>query len=98
MSSGCIKASLASQLVETVAYVFTDIPFLDRDSPYFFCLKWLIYFFILHLKFLTSHICFHLDDCDKPHQSLIERWMMERICNLETGELQEIPQGLPNVL
>ena len=25
MSSGCIKASLASQLVETVAYVFTDI-------------------------------------------------------------------------
>ena len=25
VSSGCIKASLASQLVETVAYVFTDI-------------------------------------------------------------------------
>ena len=36
VSSGCIKASLASQLVETVAYVFTVIPFLDSDSSYFF--------------------------------------------------------------
>ena len=36
MSSGCVKASLASQLVETVAYVFTDIPFLDNHSPYLF--------------------------------------------------------------
>ena len=27
-------------LVETVAYVFTDIPFLDSHSPYFFK-KWL---------------------------------------------------------
>ena len=26
MSSGCIKASPASELVETVAYVFKDIP------------------------------------------------------------------------
>ena len=36
VSSGCIKASLASQLVGRVAYVFTDIPFLDSHSPYFF--------------------------------------------------------------
>ena len=36
MSNGCIKASLASQLVETVAYVITVIPFLDSDSSYFF--------------------------------------------------------------
>ena len=36
MSSGCVKASLASQLVETVAYVFIDIPFLDNHSPYLF--------------------------------------------------------------
>ena len=32
MSSGCIKASLASQLVETVAYVFTDIPSLKERA------------------------------------------------------------------
>ena len=32
MSRGCIK----KLLVETVAYVFTDIPFLDSHSPYFF--------------------------------------------------------------
>ena len=30
MSSACIKASLASQLVERVAYVFTDIPLLKE--------------------------------------------------------------------
>ena len=30
MSSGCIKASLASQLVEKVAYIFTDIPLLKE--------------------------------------------------------------------
>ena len=36
MSNDCVKASLASQLVETVAYVFTVIPFLDSDSSYFF--------------------------------------------------------------
>ena len=32
MSSGCIKASPASQLVETVAYVFTDIPLLKERA------------------------------------------------------------------
>ena len=32
MSSGCIKASIASQLVETVAYVFTDIPLLKERA------------------------------------------------------------------
>ena len=32
MSSGCIKASPASQLVETVAHVFTDIPLLKERS------------------------------------------------------------------
>ena len=32
MSSGCIKASLASQLVETVAYIFTDIPLLKERA------------------------------------------------------------------
>ena len=32
MSSGCIKASLASQLVETVAYVVTDIPLLKERA------------------------------------------------------------------
>ena len=36
MSNDCVKASLASQRVETVAYVFTVIPFLDSDSSYFF--------------------------------------------------------------
>ena len=32
MSSGCIKASLDSPLVETVAYVFTDIPLLKERA------------------------------------------------------------------
>ena len=32
MRSGCIKASLASQLVETVAYVLTDIPLLKERA------------------------------------------------------------------
>ena len=37
MSTGCIK----KLLVETVAYIFTDIPFMYNQSPYFFkkCLK-----------------------------------------------------------
>ena len=26
-------------------------------------------FYEIHLRFLTSHIYFHLDDCDKPYQS-----------------------------
>ena len=29
----------------------------------------LAYFYEIHLRFLTSHIYFHLDDCDKPYQS-----------------------------
>ena len=36
MSTGCIK----KLLVETVAYVFNDIPFLNSQSPYFLK-KWL---------------------------------------------------------
>ena len=32
MSRGCIK----KLIVETIAYVFTDISFLDSHSPYFF--------------------------------------------------------------
>ena len=26
-------------------------------------------FYEIHLRFLTSHTYFHLDDCDKPYQS-----------------------------
>ena len=36
VSRDCIK----KLLVETVGYIFTDIPFLDSQSPYF-CKKWL---------------------------------------------------------
>ena len=32
MSSGCIKASPTSQLVETVAYVFINIPLLKERA------------------------------------------------------------------
>ena len=32
MSRGCIK----KLITETMAYVFTDVPFLDGQSPYFF--------------------------------------------------------------
>ena len=34
------KICIKKLLVETVAYVFTDIPLLDSHSPYFFK-KWL---------------------------------------------------------
>ena len=45
------------------------------------------------LRFLTSHIYFHLDDCDKPYQS--STWEMEDGADvrLEAAEAQEIPQG-----
>ena len=50
-------------------------------------------FYEIHLRFLTSHIYFHLDDCDKPYQS--STWEMEDGADvrLETAEPQEIPQG-----
>ena len=49
-------------------------------------------FYEIHLKFLTSHIYFHLDDSKlwKQYQS-ISHEMMGQICNLETVESQEIP-------
>ena len=44
-----------------------------------------------HLKFLTSHIYFNLEDSDlwKQYQSLSQE-MMGQICDLETVEPQEI--------
>ena len=45
-----------------------------------------------HLKFLTSHIYFHLDNSElwKQYHSASQE-MMEQICDLETVESQEIP-------
>ena len=45
-----------------------------------------------HLKFLTSHIYFHLDNSElwKQYQSVSQE-MMEQICDLETVKPQEIP-------
>ena len=45
-------------------------------------------FFEIHLKFLTSHIYFHLDDSElwKPYQSVSPE-MMGQICDLETVEI-----------
>ena len=36
MNCGELYQKVTSQLVETVAFVFTDIPFLDSHSPFFF--------------------------------------------------------------
>ena len=49
-------------------------------------------FYEKHLKFLTSHIYFHLDNSElwKQYQSVSQE-MMEQICDLETVKLQEIP-------
>ena len=53
-------------------------------------------FYEIHLRFLTSRVYFHLDDCDKPYQSSTRE--MGQICDLETVEPQEISQLLRNVL
>ena len=52
----------------------------------------LAYFYEIHLKFLTSHIYFHLDDSElqKQYQSVSQE-MMGQTCNLKTVEPQEIP-------
>ena len=49
-------------------------------------------FYEIHLKFLTSHIYFHLEDSElwKPYQS-VRQEMIGQICDLETVEPQEIP-------
>ena len=49
-------------------------------------------FYETHLKFLTSHIYFHLDVSEqwKQYQSVSEE-MMEQVCDLETVQRQEIP-------
>ena len=52
-----------------------------------------------YLKFLTSHIYFHLDDSElwKQYQS-VRQEMMEQICDLETVKPQEIPIEVCNIL
>ena len=64
------------------------------EETYFchLCAYLLACFYEIHLKFLTSHIYFHLDDSKlwKQYQS-ISHEMMGQICNLETVESQEIP-------
>ena len=49
-------------------------------------------FYEKHLKFLTYHIYFHLDNSElwKQYQSVSQE-MMEQICDLETVKPQEIP-------
>ena len=49
-------------------------------------------FYEKHLKFLTSHIYFHLDDSElwKQYHSVSQE-IMEQICDLETVKPQEIP-------
>ena len=49
-------------------------------------------FYEIHFKFLTSHICFQLDDSKlwKQYNSASQE-MMEQICNLEIVEPQKNP-------
>ena len=46
----------------------------------------------MQLKFILSHIYFHLDDSEpwKQYQSVSEE-MMRQLCDLETVEPHEIP-------
>ena len=57
------------------------------EETYFYHLRvhLLAYFYEIHLKFLTSHIYFHLDDSElwKRYQS-VSQDMMGQICDLET--------------
>ena len=50
-------------------------------------------FYEKHLKFLPSHIYFHLDDSElwKQYQSVSQE-MLEQICDSETVKRQEIPK------
>ena len=49
-------------------------------------------FYEVRLKFLRSHVCFHLGDCELCQQyQYSSREMIGHICNLETVEPQEIP-------
>ena len=49
-------------------------------------------FYEKHLKFITSHIYFHLDNSElwKQYQSVSQE-MMEQICDLETVKLEDTP-------
>ena len=49
-------------------------------------------FYEKHLKCLTSHIYFHLDNSElwKQYQSVTQE-MIEQVCELETVQPQEIP-------
>ena len=49
-------------------------------------------FYKILVKFLTSHIYFHLDDSElwKQYQSVSQE-MMGQICDLETAAPQEVP-------
>ena len=87
-----------SYQVGTVAYVFTDILFLDSHSPYFFK-KWYKFFvpscqlaFTRNTLNFTSCIYFHLDDSTrwKQYQSLSQE-MIKQVTDLETVKPQEIP-------
>ena len=49
-------------------------------------------FYEKHLKFVISHIYFHLGDSELwKHYQSVSQEMMEWICDLETVKPQEIP-------
>ena len=64
------------------------------EETYFYHLHThlLAYVYEIHLKFLTSHIHFHLGDSElwKKYQSVSQE-MMGQICDLETVAPQEVP-------
>ena len=66
--------------------IFEEAYFYHLDAHLLAC------FYEIHLKFLTSHIYFHLDDSElwKRYQSVSQE-MMGQICDLETVEPQEDP-------
>ena len=79
-----------------LSVVFSDLVlfvfFLKETYFYHLRVYLLACFYEKHLKFLTSHICFHLDNSElwKQYQSVSQE-MMEQVYDLETVQLQEIP-------
>ena len=78
--------SLALSGLVLICAIFEETHFCHLHAHLLAC------FYEIHLKFLTYHIYFHLDDSElwKQYQSVSQE-MMGQICDLETVEPQEVP-------
>ena len=85
--------SVALSGLVLICNIFEQTYFCHLHAYFLVCFYVIILNFLGdNLKFLTSHIYFHLDDSKlwKQYQSVSQE-MMGQICDLETVEPQEIP-------